>query len=307
MNPKLLLRELYGKGTYVTSLPDGQNIPWTPLSIGDFLYYDRLFGSGQYPDTYIENEIFRKCVRNPVLTKQIDRLHAGIVSTVVYNIMQFSSPSNVQELQYTLQVSRFNADTIMHDLSNLVIQAYPSYKPEELYAMDIETFMLRVATAERKLMKAGLLQQPITFESADGQTQDSALKSQPRKAQPPPVNVAQQYKKQSSVKQTIITNDDITEAQTAYTGHERADKMVIEDKMVKETMGVYDDYLKQIREGKKLQIKTPEERKTDALVRTEANRKTCIELAKKRKTAEQNEMDRLAKQRKVTRSVKRKR
>lgn len=304
MQEKLLLRERHGKGKYVTQLPDGQKIPWAPLSVGEFLYYDRLFGSGHYPDSYIENEVFRKCVLNPVLTKQVDRLKAGIVSTVVYNIMQFSSPSNLDELQYLLNVSRHNANMIVYDLVNTIIQAYPSYKPDELLALDIETFMLRVATAERKLLSTGFLKEPLAFESSEPQP---VVPPVVKKASPPPVNMAQEYKRKTSTNQTVITNDDMLEAQTAYTGHERADKMVIEDKMVKETMGVYDDYIKQMKEGKKVKIKTPEERKAEALARAEANRKANIELVKKRKAGEQNEMERLAKQRKVTRSVKRKR
>ena len=310
MEEKLLLRELYGQ-SYVTILPDGQKIPWKPLTIGDHLYYENQIESGAYPIAYIENEIFKKCVLNPVLTKQIDKLHAGIVSTVVFTILKYSTPDSLDHLEYILHIQRINANAILHDLVNHVCQAYPAYKPEELYAMDLETFMLRVATAERKLLTTGLIKAPLTFTVEDNNSKKKSKKSTTRlapevPATEPPTNLAHEFKKQhADSERTIITSDDTREHQVVYTGHEKTDKIVLEHQMTKDTANIYGDYIEQMRRGEKIVIKTPEERKAAALIKAKENEKIVTAAIAKKQKANAEELKSLAEARKVKRTAKR--
>jgi len=307
MHEKLLLRELYGP-VFITVLDNGQRIPWSPLSVGDYLYFEDLFQSGQYPSAFIENEIFKKCVKNPVLVNQIDKLKAGIVSTVVTTIMVNSSPSNLEGMEYQLNLARIKSNAILHDMVNMVCQAYPAYKPEEIYTMDFNTLISRVAIAERKLLNTGILKEPISFlQKEDEPTKQKKVSEQPKPSVPPPVNMAKEFKKQSEPQQqTIITKADIKEHQTAYTGHEKEDKIILERQMLEDTKNVYGDYLKQMKTGQKVVIKTTEERKAEALARSEENRKKNIELVIQNKEKEKAELERFAKIRKVQRTVRKK-
>jgi hypothetical protein len=306
MDERLLLRELYGKAC-VTILRDGQRVPWKLLSVGEWLEYEDLLASGRYPAAYLENEIFRKCVLNPVLTKQIDKLHAGTVSTVVFNIMECSAPGTIQELEYKLNEARMRADKVLHDLIGMVCQAFPGYKPEDVYAMDQDTLMMRVAIAERKLLKAGILKEPISLTPREEvpQRKGSRLNQQTPPVAPP-VNLAKEHRAQKAPvgAQTVITKKDVQEAETAYTGHEREDKIVLEHQMLQETVGIYDDYMKQVQAGKKVRVKTDEERKAEALARSERNRRENLLAARKQQAASQAEAERLAKVRKIKRTVK---
>ncbi len=153
------LREQHGE-VYVCETSDGLVIPWKPLSIGDFFEYERLFSIGTYSSSILEDEIFRKCVTDPALVKGIDRLKAGTVTTVVAAIMQHSGPSGPDETKQVMDISRNRAQQIHHKMVTLICQAFP-YKPDELYNLDFNTFMLRLAQAEDKLISTGQFKEPL--------------------------------------------------------------------------------------------------------------------------------------------------
>jgi len=306
MEERLLLRELYGP-VYVSVLPDGQRVPWKPLPVGEFLSYQDQFASGQYPTAFLENEVFKKCVLNPVLVSQINELLAGVVSTVVFSIMENSGPSDLTRLEELLNRSRVKANVVLHDMIALVCQAFPAYKPEDLYNMDAETFMFRVALAERKLLNTGILKEPLSL--SDSKQKPTRPVQQPSTPiatpTPPPVNLAKAHREQQHKEpQTIISAADIREHEVVYTGHEKEDKIVLEHQMVKDTAKFYEDYMQQIQSGTKVQIKTPEERKAEALVRSEQNRQANVKRAKQSQLDEKQELERLAKMRKIQRTVK---
>jgi len=79
------VREDYG-GVYVTIFPDDFIVPWCPLPIGDFIEYNTAYLRGVIPLSRLEDEIFRKCVVDDAIVRQMDLLKAGIISTVVQNI-----------------------------------------------------------------------------------------------------------------------------------------------------------------------------------------------------------------------------
>ena len=113
------LRDQYGT-CFATILPDGTEVAWRPLSIGEFIEYDRLIKSGLYPLAYIENEVFIKCVQNKYLVDSIDTLNAGIISSVAATIIQYSGPHTIEELNYLLNLHRNTPQKILHQLINFI-------------------------------------------------------------------------------------------------------------------------------------------------------------------------------------------
>ncbi|NIU82585.1 MAG: hypothetical protein GWN64_03700, partial [Candidatus Thorarchaeota archaeon] len=57
---------------------------------------------------------------------------------------------------------------------------------------------------------------------------------------------------------TIITQGDILEHDSVASSHEKTDLTLSKQKMLEETMGFYEDYLKQLQEGGKFKPKTDE-------------------------------------------------
>jgi hypothetical protein len=102
----------------------------------------------------------------------MDYLNAGVVTTVVQNIWQFSGPSDsatiVADLNAARGVIHASVSSLLHDLVELISLAFP-YKPEEIYAMDYSTFLLRVAQAEKKLIYLGIREGPVEIITADEQ------------------------------------------------------------------------------------------------------------------------------------------
>lgn len=160
------LRRLYGGDAYATIFEDGTTIPWRPLSINDYIKYTKSINSAIIAPAFLEDEIFKKCVIEDVWKRQIDFLLAGIVSTVVQNIIQYSGPTGLDAFNADLDGARSQIlDTnysVLHELVEIILLAFP-YKPEEVYDMDYETFLLRVAQAEKKLLLSGFLKEPVSL------------------------------------------------------------------------------------------------------------------------------------------------
>jgi hypothetical protein len=160
------IRQLYG-GTYVTVFPDGLAIPWKPLSVGEYVKYTQEHMRGAMLTAIIEDEIFRKCVIDPAIVRNMSYYKAGTVTTVVRNIWEYSGASSIDKLNQDADSARGSLIApgvrAFHDMVLLISNAFP-YTPEQIYALDYETFMLRFAMAERKLLEMGALKKPLEFE-----------------------------------------------------------------------------------------------------------------------------------------------
>lgn len=286
-----------GGGLYLTQLEDGTEVSWKPLSIGEFIEYDKLIKSSRYPFSYIENEIFVRCVQERDLVKNIDSLPAGLVSAVVAGILLYSGPQSIDELTLALNIGRNIAAEVLHMLATYICQAFPAYKLEDVYALDYTTFMLRVAQSENKMIRTGVVSEPLTFIDPNALPQESIpLEETPQantqdllnqyyeqeRIKTPAAPRAVPGTKQGKTEQTIIRESDMKESSVALVGHEVTDKDLIEHQMVQETSAIYQDYLQQSKNGK-ITIKTPEQRKAEYLARAEKLKKLEEETLKKQK------------------------
>lgn len=314
---KFLLREKYGDH-FATDLPDGTVIPWRILTVGEFVKYDRLIRSKHILPAEIEDEIFSLCVLNPILVKRKGSLPAGSVSTVAQNILVFSGPSDVQELNMVLNASRHVTEQIFHQIAIVISQAFPAYKLEEIYAMTFEDMMLRLAQAEVKLMKIGVLTEPLDF-SGNIATPET---SRPQEAPDPlPVqDLKRAFDKQQLVKEsepptrklskkTVITSKDVQESEMGYTGHEKEDKVILEHKMINETAALphIQEYLAQMKKDGKLTIKSHEEREAEAKQRAEENKAYIAKMNQLKGLQDKEQLEKMAAQMKDKSNQKRKR
>jgi len=175
---KLLHQELYRVckktgNTYVTIFEeDNIIIPWKLLSVGNYIKYQKSYQRGNTPPVIVEDLIFRECVLDPTILNSLDILKAGIISTVVMNIWMLSGPQTIDSFNNDLNNARgiiySDEFSIIHELVQVIATAFP-YKPEEIYAMDYETFLIRLTQAEYKLIKSGILQEPIILQTKDTQ------------------------------------------------------------------------------------------------------------------------------------------
>lgn len=285
------LREKYGE-VFVSETARGDIIPWRPLSIEEFLKYDEMARFGQYPQAFVENEIFRTCVLNPVLAKHVDQIPAGVVSQVSSAIFVYSGPQNIQDLAQVLDLSRAKARSSIHQIVSFITQAFPAYTPEDVYAMDYSTMMMRAAQAEEKMLRMGLITEPLEFFNNQEEAQQAPPQPQP---QMDPRELKQRYEEQvpgppappkrekievpkdipkaptlKPTEQTIITKHDVAEHESlALEGHMQ--DLVELTKEADKTAEIYKDYLNE-KDGK-IVIKTPEERKAEAIKRMEENKK----------------------------------
>lgn len=342
MEQLLYLRKQYGE-VFVTELPSGQIVPWKPLSTGEFLYYNSALIAGRYPRAYLENEVFTKCVLDRVLVDSIDKLKAGVVQVVVESILAFSGPQHPNELNYMLNLKRVEVNDAMHEIVGMICQAFPAYKPDEVYDMDYTTFMQRAALAERKLLRSGFITEPVAFEVVEDQAKQVKEQEEHQKRLEQSKNMIDEFYKQEGIKvpesakkareekrkqvlgpsepipscpppsteRTIITKSDMIELASFMSGHER--DVVHQIKATDETAKVYGDYLEQLRDGGTLRIKTDEERKAAAQKRMEENKQKLIEQQKKAAQAAKEELPKLlevreeARKRKAKKAARRRR
>lgn len=166
-SPQKVLRDIrlkYGNTAYVTIFNDDLIVPWTPLSIEEYLAYVEDIQFSRQTFATLENEIFSNHVLDQAIVRQLPFLHAGIVSSVVDNIWNISGPSTGVQLKQDLNLARnivYNGThAIMHQLVETITLAFP-YTPEQVYAMDYNTFLTRLVQAERKLISSGYIQDQL--------------------------------------------------------------------------------------------------------------------------------------------------
>jgi hypothetical protein len=291
-------RGLYGQ-VFATTLQDGSLIPWKALSVGDVIHYSELIRAGIYPLACIEDEIFKKCVVDGFFTNNIHKLKAGTVSTVAGSILEFSSPVNLEQINYLIEQKRFEHQAhVFHQMVGWICQAFPSYKPEDIYAMDYEILLLRLVQAEEKLLRAGILKEPFKF--FDNTQTDEARQSTPQQPpvnippQPPKRNVAKEFRQQQ---QTVITKADILESRMAMDGHSLDD--VEHSKVANETaMAIYPEYMEQVKNlkpGEKFEIPPHEERMAAAEEKAKLNKAKYDKAMKQKQVIDRQELQRLKK------------
>lgn len=188
------LRNEYGR-VYITYINDNLIVPWKSLSIEDFFEYDFLFKQGLVVPSVLEDEIFKKCVVASEVKNNIENLPAGTVSTVVSNIIQASGPLSIDDFNSTLDSSRGKAQEPLHNLVALIARAFPGYKPEDVYNLPYETFMLRLAQAENLLMREGIVKEPISL------VDENSKKKKKRRPDVQPDQLKNLWEKQQPVKQ----------------------------------------------------------------------------------------------------------
>lgn len=337
-NQLLFLREEYGD-VFVIRLPDGQDIPWRPLSVQENLKFDQMYEAGVYPPAYIEDQIFKTAVLDRGLVGHMNKLKAGIVQAVAVAIRAHSGPSSIDELNYLLDLSRQKITGITHQLVTFICTAFPAYKPEDIYAMDYSTLMIRAAQAEDKMISAGLTDERLTFERVgidpEEAAQQQAANEERRKKNesliddwyaqegitvPESVKERRKLDRRDIIpddtpfvpaptgptkERTIITKSDMIEHQSMMSGHEK--DVVNHKRAADETAEFYSDYLDQLKDGKELKIMTPEERKAAAEARMAENKKANEERYKQLMEQAKEERAELLKVREEARKRKAKR
>jgi|TARA_Y100000310_G_C20703033_1_gene831867 hypothetical protein len=261
------LRREYGP-VFVTTLENGSVIPWKQLSIGEYLEYSALLEGETYARVTIEDEVFRKCVLDELTIINLPGLKAGTVTTVVQDILRNSGPNTIEELNLSLNIYRNVATQAVHQTAVLVAQAFPAYTLEQIYEMNFNDFMMRVAQAESKLMQLGILEEPINFLDPTAQVEIETPETPKMDA----MEMYRMYEKQqgkSEPKQTIIkntqmfSNSGLSDEESGYTAND----------LDESTQVIFKDYIDQLNSGQDLRIKTPEERLAEAKVREEQGKK----------------------------------
>lgn len=270
------IRELYGS-SYFTETPDGQIIPWKPLSIEEFVEYQTLLSSSLFSSYVLQIEIFRRCVTDKIIVDNIDIQKAGTIALVVEGILLVSGPNSQEELNNRIIESRKTINNLVHQIVSVICQAFPSYTPDVLYKMNYETLILRLALAEDKLLKAGLIEEPLSFFSKDKNTnkiknkrlknlkedfeqkKDYRLNPNNPRAKVEIENIKPKFKDNFNEDgRLIITSQQMSEKTGAGIAFE--DLPIEEDRMLKEANELFGYYKKQLETQGKMEILKEEDR-----------------------------------------------
>lgn len=154
-------RRRYGSN-WLTVFPDNLEIPWRQLTLQEFLDYDNLFRSSNYTAAEIEDEIFQLVVLESVFTENIDILPAGVVSTVAAQVLQVSGVDSPEQLSEDLHLARQQVQDFITSAVTLICSVFPAYKPEDVFNLKYDVFMVRLAMAEKRLLELGLIIEPLS-------------------------------------------------------------------------------------------------------------------------------------------------
>jgi hypothetical protein len=262
MNRELyVLRRRHGD-PFVTRFLDGTEVPWKPLSLQEFIEYDRLFSFEVYPPSQLEDEVFSKCCLDVSLVENIDELEAGIVTTTVMQIMEASGPTaGTEQISYDLNIARNQAHDFFSQGVVLICQVFPGYTPEDVYALDYRTYLTRLAQAELRLLELGIMTQPLELLTVDGAPVETPA-PQPR-PKPKPRERFRDLNptppRQLSSDLHVVGAQDIAAGMEAYDPHERQDYLVTQfnerSLLLDGLEYIYPEYLQMVNRGESV---TPE-------------------------------------------------
>ena len=144
--------ELYGKhkNLYVFNTGRG-SVVFKALS------YDKSQTAKRICDAYpvlapiVEEDIWEECVVECTIPEPLNKMKAGLVSTIVRLILRLSNPKDLPEIKKDLQEARDNTMSIREEIVLKICQAFPAYKPEEVEAMEWRTQLKRLVQAEKIL------------------------------------------------------------------------------------------------------------------------------------------------------------
>jgi hypothetical protein len=194
--------------------------------------------------------------------------------------MQQSGPRSTEEFNSHLNFSRNKLNNnIFHQMTSLICTAFPAYKPEDVEALTYETFILRLVQAEVTLLRTGYLEQPLALIN-----NAEEITEKPRKIENTQLKQAfeqQQLRQQAEQKvpqsqrrvredlthypkekvqdgRVIISKEELRTK--TFSGADLEDADLFEHAMLTEAVDIYKDYLEDVKAGKKVIIKSPEEK-----------------------------------------------
>jgi hypothetical protein len=272
------LRELHGS-CHVTELSDGKIVPWNPLPLKDYIKYKQDFERELIVQSVLENEIFCQCVIDTFLVKNINKQKAGTISSVVRDIMEVSAAKNINEFNYHLMAARQRiTENVYHEMAILICAAFPAYTPDDIYNLKYDDLIIRLAQAERHLLKIGYLTEPLQLsngEQEETQPQKQvpvALKEAfeqqelerqanqgvPKSKQRIKEDITPQGKDKFKNGKLIISKEELRVK--SFQGADLEDAPFLEQKMLEDAASIYSNYMEDVKAGKEVIIKTPEER-----------------------------------------------
>jgi hypothetical protein len=310
-------REIFGS-CFLSETPDGQVIPWKPLSIENWIKYTNTISSNLFAPSIIFQEIFRLCVLDKTFVDNIDKQKIGTIQLVVENILEMSGPKGLSGLDNDIKQSRTIISTPIHQFVSLICQAFQGYTPDDVYKMDYETLLLRLALAEDKLLKTGILKEPIMLSSGEEEQQPVRNK---RKSKIDTKKLKEEFEKEKNnwrlgpkekpkkaIAEEEKTIDDKIEKgkviipkeahmAKASAGIDYSDLPVEELKMLQDARKIYASYYEQLNKGEKINIPSQEEIVVNVQKQIEKEKQEL--LINKQKQTEQQKLQKQALKKKV--------
>jgi hypothetical protein len=144
--------ELYGKykDLYLFNTGKG-SVLFKALSYADSETAKRICKNYPALAPIVEDNIWKKCVIEHTLPGTVDTLNAGLVSTIVRLILNFSNPTSHYDIENELNEIRAKTRNIREEIIIKICQAFPSYTPEDVEDMEWRTQLKRLAQAEKIL------------------------------------------------------------------------------------------------------------------------------------------------------------
>lgn len=244
MNEELKkLKSIHKKADHISVFPDETVIPWRKLTIGEYLELaqdDFSLITGEIPTLDTEDKIYTKCVTDEYLVKNIDDGRAGSVSTVSSAILDHSIIGDVNIFNEVLAAHRAFVDTsIWEQLVITILQAFPAYKPEDVYGMSIDVFLRRLALAEKKLIEAGIMKSPINLVIPG--------KNIPAKQKIAPEKLKEEYERQHAPQQSnefVVTQEETGKLSEGLPREEtEGENDRLRQQMIKEAQQIFGKYL----------------------------------------------------------------
>ena len=187
------------------------------LTLESFKRVENLLALNPHLLVHLQDEIFLSCLASPLYLKDMyPHINAGIVSSIADAVYSVSGPQSIELLQQHLDTERIQASDVTKQMIMIICRAFPGYTPDDLFDMDWQNLVNRFVIAERMLLDAGILTEPMQL--LDPKDNKTTIKQPVLRTQKPGETVFERGKTVDWERQAMKETDDL-----AVSAHDKKD------------------------------------------------------------------------------------
>ena len=151
---------------YAVRFPCGITVPFRLLTNREFRRYLTSLRVGLTPADEIFWQVYQDACLDSFYRENTGEFQAGIPDAVAKAIFYLSGANDLEHVNALLEAERSQVDSVDVQMRVHILMAFPAYTMEALDDLDFPSLIRLYVAAESVLIRAGVLQEPLSLKDA---------------------------------------------------------------------------------------------------------------------------------------------